>query len=600
MYAAMTAAHPGVYKPQAHFRIDARLLRDQINAEASTVLWLLFGASGLLFVIACSNVANLILARTVRRESELALRTALGASSAAIRRSLLAEALVLCGSGGLAGVAVAVPMVTVLARYALRYSIRAADLNVDFSVLWMGLALALVAAVFLALVPRLPSTDTSRGLGLNGGSGRITGSSRRRIRAFTVTQIAASFLLLASAGALLKTLLSLQNAQAGFETGHVLIANLPLIPDGRTMQRAAQFYQETQRIVSGLPGVEGAATSFMAPWRDTGMLKFTLQFAVEGRTGDGGKEDLRARFRSVSPGYFATLGIPLLDGRDFTEADRRDTEPVSIVSQSVAQRLFPGQAAVNRHILWTDPMLKYAAGMISPDPQRIVGGRCEHHPRTEPDDLRTLRAGTDIRGLPGCARKERPLRPPHRHHKDHSRRGCHSARRACRHATGGPHRNSGEQPCECRRVRRVRCPRTGHFRDRSYRRAGLFGKLAHARVWDAARAGRPAAPDPGRSADRRRHDCRHWHCIRRPGGLGPVPSGRQLRSRAPTSRAASADRIGGNHPLVRSPGVSGAGGEGCSCGHRSSASRGMRRTPPSRPSVANPRGALDRLFLRAR
>ena len=372
VYAAVTAAHPGVYKPQDHFQIDARLMRDQINAEASTVLWLLVGASGLLFVIACSNVANLILARTVRRESELALRTALGASSAAIRRSLLAEALVLCGSGGLAGVAVAVPMVTVLARYALRYSIRAADLTVDFSVLWMGLVLALAAAVFLALVPRLPSTDASRGLGLTSGSSRVTGS-RRRIRVFTVTQIAASFLLLAGAGVLVRTLLSLQNAQPGFETGHVLIANLPLIPDGRTLKQAAQFYQETQRMVSALPGVEGAATGFMAPWRDTGMLKFTLQFAVEGRTSESGKEDLRARFRSVSPGYFGTLGIPLLEGRDFTQADRRDAEPVVIVSKSVAERLFPGQSAVDRHILWTDPMLKYAAGMISPDPQRIVG-----------------------------------------------------------------------------------------------------------------------------------------------------------------------------------------------------------------------------------
>ena len=372
VYGAMTAAHPGVYKPEDHFQIDARLLRDQINAEASTVLWLLLGASGLLFVIACSNVANLILARTVRRESELALRTALGASSAAIRRSLLAEALVLCGSGALAGVALAVPMVTVLARYTLRYSIRAADLTVDFSVLWMGLVLALVAAVFLALVPRLPSTDTSRGLGLTSGTSRVTGS-RRRIRAFTVIQIAASFLLLAGAGVLVKTLLSLQNAQPGFETGHVLIANLPLVPDGKTPTQAADFYQETQRMVGALPGVEGAATSFMAPWRDTGMLKFKLQFAVEGRTSESGKDDLRSRFRSVSPGYFSTLGIPLLEGREFTEADRRGAEPVVIVSKSVAKQLFSDQAAVGRHIQWTDPMLKYAAGMISSDPLRIVG-----------------------------------------------------------------------------------------------------------------------------------------------------------------------------------------------------------------------------------
>ena len=371
IYAIMTAAHPEVYKPQHHFQIAARLLRDQINAEASTVLWLLFGAAGLLFVIACSNVANLILARTVRRESELAVRAALGASVATIRRSLLAESLILCGSGGLAGVLVAIPMVTVLTRYALRFSVRAADLTVDFGLLWMGLALALTAAVFLAFAPRLPSDDSSRGPALASSASRITSGSRRRIRVFTVVQVAASFLLLASAGVLLTTLRAMQKAQPGFETGHVLIANLPLISDGRTPQQVAQFYQEAQRNVSALPGVEGTATAMWAPWLDRRYLSFTLQFAVEGRQVESGKDDLRARFRFVSPGYFATLGIPLIEGRDFTEADRKESELVAVVSKSVAQQLFPGQDALNRHIMWTDPLTKVAG--ISPNGRRIVG-----------------------------------------------------------------------------------------------------------------------------------------------------------------------------------------------------------------------------------
>ena len=371
MYAAMMAAHPEVYKPQYHYQINARLLRDQINGEARTILWLLLGAACLLFVIACSNVANLVLARTVRRESELAIRAALGGSSGAIRRSLLAEGLVLCGSGGAAGVLLAGPMFSVVARYALRFSVRAADLTFDFSVLWMGLALSLAAAVVLAFVPRLPSADTSRGLGLaSSGTSRTTGS-RRRIRVFAMIQIAASFLLLASAGVLLKTLLTLQKAQPAFETSHVLVADLPLISDGRTPEQVGQFYQEAGHTVSALPGVEGAAVGIMAPWRDSGFLKFTLQFAVEGRESESSKEDLRARFRFVSPGYFATLGIPLLEGRDFTEGDRKDAEPVVIVSKSIAQQLFPGQDALNRQIKWTDPLIKYAG--ISPAPRRIVG-----------------------------------------------------------------------------------------------------------------------------------------------------------------------------------------------------------------------------------
>jgi predicted permease len=262
-------------------------------------------------------------------------------------------------------------MFSVIARYALRFSVRAADLTFDFSVLWMGLALSLAAAVFLAFVPRLPSADTSRGLGLaSSGTSRITGS-RRRIRVFAIIQIAASFLLLASAVVLLKTLLTLQKAQPAFETSDVLVADLPLISDGRTPEQIGQFYQEAGHTVSALPGVESAAVGIAAPWRDSGFLKFTLQFAVEGRESESSKEDLRARFRFVSPGYFATLGIPLLEGRDFTEGDRKDAEPVVIVSKSIAQQLFPGQDALNRHIKWTDPLIKYAG--ISPAPRRIVG-----------------------------------------------------------------------------------------------------------------------------------------------------------------------------------------------------------------------------------
>jgi len=368
VYAAMISAHPDTYKPQYHFHISARLLRDEINSNAWTILWLLFGASGLLFLIACSNVANLILARTVRRETELATRVALGATKAAIRRSLLAEGLVLCGSGALAGVLLAVPMVAVLARYALRFSVRAADLAPDFTVLWMGLALALAAAVFLAFVPRIPSADASRGLGLSGAS-RVT-ASRRGIRIFTVIQVAASFVLLAGAGALVATLLTLQKAQPAFETGHLLTANMPLISDGRSPQQVAELSQEVQHRVSALPGVKSVGTGMTAPWRDGLFLSFTLQFGVEGRKRENGDE-LRTRFRFVSPNYFATLGIPLVEGRDFNEADRIGSESVVIVSKSIAQQLFPGQDALNRHIMWTDPLIKFIG--ISQEPRRIVG-----------------------------------------------------------------------------------------------------------------------------------------------------------------------------------------------------------------------------------
>src|SRR5204863_4195661 len=121
--------HPEAYPPKAAFQIDAVLLRDQITSRARTVLLVLLGASVLMFVIACSNVANLILARTVRRQGELAVRAALGASTGALRRTLLAESLVLCGAGAVLGVLSARPMLAVLARYASRFSVRALDLT---------------------------------------------------------------------------------------------------------------------------------------------------------------------------------------------------------------------------------------------------------------------------------------------------------------------------------------------------------------------------------------------------------------------------------------------------------------------------------------
>ena len=218
VHGAIVKEHPEAYPPKNDFRINAVRLRDQITSRARTVLLVLLAASGLVFVIACSNVANLILARSVRRESELAVRAALGASSATLRRTLLAESLVLCGTGAVLGVAIARPMVTVLARYASRFSVRALDLTLDASMLWVGVGLALLAAVLLAFVPRLPNADASHGFALSSGGLRITGATNRRLRLFAVTQIAASFVLLAGAGMLLKTLLALQAAKPGFET----------------------------------------------------------------------------------------------------------------------------------------------------------------------------------------------------------------------------------------------------------------------------------------------------------------------------------------------------------------------------------------------
>jgi len=367
-YGAMVAAHPEVYKPEDHYQIDVTRMHDQINARANTILWILFAASGLLFVIASSNVANLVLARTVRRESELAIRSALGASNATLRRSLLAESLILCGSGAIAAVALAIPMVAVLGRYASRFSARANDLTLDFSMVWFGIALALAAAVFLAFIPRLPSADSPQG-GLSGRGARVAGGSSRRLRIFAVTQIAASFLLLGGACVLMKTLFVLEQTRPPFDSANVLAVNLPLMSYGKTPLQVDNFYREVQRRVGALPGVEHVSSGFGTPWRDDRGLGISFQFAAEGAKRDNG-EDFRAKFRVVSPGFFDTFGVPIKEGRDFKDSDRDGSERVVIISQSLAKLLYPGQNALNRTVRWTDGVIKFVG--ISPEPRRII------------------------------------------------------------------------------------------------------------------------------------------------------------------------------------------------------------------------------------
>ena len=370
-HGAMMQEHRDSYPADGDFRIDAMPLRDQITSPARNVLLLLLAAAGLVFIIACSNVANLILARSVRREGELAIRAALGASPAALRRTLLAESLLLCGAGAVLGVAIAWPTVAVLARYASRFSVRALDLSVDLTVLWVGVVLALCAAVLLAYIPRLPSSDAPSGLAIASGSVRITTGTNRRLRLFAVAQIGASFVLLAGAGMLLTTLLALQAAPTGFNTHNVLALNVPILSFEQPPAQVAVFYKEAIRRIGELPGVERAAVGTIVPWRDAGTFGPGFQFSVEGYARENDEEDPRARFRTVSPGFFDALGVPILAGRDFNEADGADGERVVIVSESLARRMFGTRDAVNRRLLWTDPLMAFVG--IDIKPRRIVG-----------------------------------------------------------------------------------------------------------------------------------------------------------------------------------------------------------------------------------
>jgi putative ABC transport system permease protein len=368
LHASMVREHPDAYSSQARIRLQVRTLQEQIASPARTILLVLMAAAAVVFIIACSNVANLILARSVRREGELAVRAALGAGRGALRRTLLAESLVLCAAGAGLGLLLARPLVNLAGRYAVRFSVRAQESTVDASVLWLGAGLAVIAAVLLAYIPRLPSSNRSSGLGLSSGGVRITPGTNRRLRIFATTQIACTFVLLAAAGMLVTTLTALQTANTGYDLRRVLAVDLPeIVGPGLDDPARGTVLREVARRIRGLPGVEGVAMGESVPWRDLRTTR--VQFVAEGFQPANGEENPTGRLRYVSPHYFEVVGVPLLAGRDFADADRTSGEHVVIVNQSVAQRLFPNGDALNRRVTPTN----LGTNLGGPKPGRIIG-----------------------------------------------------------------------------------------------------------------------------------------------------------------------------------------------------------------------------------
>lgn len=378
-YAAIVREHPDAYPASGDFQIRVGKLRDEIAAPARTILLALLSAAAMVFLIACSNVANLILARSVRREGELSIRAALGAGPMALRRTLLAESLVLCGAGAALGLALSGPFVAIVAKYAARFSVRAIGATVDPSVLWVGAGMAIAAAIGLAYVPRLPSIGAPNSVSASHAGVRITPGTNRRLRVFAVAQIAFSFVLLAAAGMVLRTLIGLQTGNTGYEMAHVLAFDIPTPAVGVGMgdPKLLKVYADITQRVGQLPGVQGVATGMIVPWRDAGKMGPGMRFGAEGYTPATGEENPRARFRVVSPDFFNTVGIRFLAGRDFTENDRAGSEPVAIVSESVARQLFANGDALNHHVWWGDERAegRRIVGVVADADDESIPGR---------------------------------------------------------------------------------------------------------------------------------------------------------------------------------------------------------------------------------
>jgi len=312
-------------------------MHEQVVGKISPTLWILFGAVGLVLLIACVNVANLLLTRTADRQKELAIRVALGASRARVIRQLLFESLLLALIGGGAGVLLAVWITKLFSASLLTSLPRGEEITVDASVLLFTFAVSVATAFVFGLAPALKGSNPNLNQTLKEGGRRSAGSRRGLRDVLVVSEIALSLVLLVGAGLLVKSFLRVQSVNAGFDSHNVLTmeVTLPRIQYPKTAEQNAFVQQALQRI-EALPGVKSAAATINLPLVGT----WGMGYAV---VGHDNKPNQIADNANVTPKYFQTMGIPVLQGRDFSAQDNETGQPVIIVNEAFARKHFPNE-----------------------------------------------------------------------------------------------------------------------------------------------------------------------------------------------------------------------------------------------------------------
>ncbi len=328
-------------------------LRDQLVGPVRTTLYFLMGAVALVLLIACTNVADLMLARATARSRELAVRAALGAGRWHIIRPLLAESAILAVAGGALGLLLATLGTDVLLRVDPdRIPLpRLDEIHIDRLVFAFVTAVSVLSSMFFGLVPAFEATrvDPQQALQQGGSRGLLGGRSPRLRNMLVVAQIALSFVLAIGAGLLLRSFAALTSAQLGYRTDGILVmyAHTPArtLPEYLVVGRS---FENLFAQLSGIPGVTSVAGAMGLP---TGQYGSDGSYAVEGKqTFAPGQKLPHAGFRLASPGYFRTMGIPLSRGRDFSSRDLYDALPVAIVSEALARDSFSNQDPIGQRV----------------------------------------------------------------------------------------------------------------------------------------------------------------------------------------------------------------------------------------------------------
>ena len=335
--------------PGADMKTIVMPLHEAVTQRARKPLLVLLGAVGLVLLIACANIANLLLGRLAARRREIALRIGLGASARRIVTQLLTESLLLALLGGIAGAALAVWWVALIGRLPLEGVPRSADVHVNTTALVFTAAVALATGILFGLAPALRAGRLAPGGALREGlRSTASPSSRRLNHSLVAAQVALSLVLLIGAGLLLKSFARLLAVNPGFRTENLLTLRISLSQRSYdSPAKLIQFYDTLAERVRGLPGVRAAGLVSKLPVQADG--GDADGYVVEGREEPGSAQP-NALMHAAFPGYFQALGIPLLRGRDFTNSDGTESEPVAIVDATLARRYWPEGEAVGKRI----------------------------------------------------------------------------------------------------------------------------------------------------------------------------------------------------------------------------------------------------------
>jgi putative ABC transport system permease protein len=353
---------PNTYTPGSGFRATTLAVRDALTSQARPMLLILLATTGLVLLIACANVANLTLARLLRRDRELAVRTALGAARGQLIRQLLTESLLLSLAGGALGLVFASSTLSLLTLFVGRFTARTAEIGVDRSVLAFTLVVSVATGVAFWTLPAVGSrVDLVNAMKQGSRSGSTTRGRRRLQSSLVAAQVAVSAVLLVAAGLLIASFVRLQNVDPGYRTDHVVSAeaftNFSKYPD---VDAQLRFYQPVLDRLRSEPGVVAAAVTNAVPLSTT--TPFQNPFRIEGRdTGDPNTRPT-ADLRVATPDYFTVLGIPVVAGRAFDDRDGKDSAAVVIINKAMV-RYWDGKDPIGSRVSF-DPQGKQWATVV--------------------------------------------------------------------------------------------------------------------------------------------------------------------------------------------------------------------------------------------